>query len=880
RRAEELFEVAGIAFYSAIENWVYKLSEFAAGDLASTVVDRFPHHGKFGLPDGMRIGAERDHVSWIQVEDGAVCPLGIDELRVGKLPFPMPIGGELWVEARGEVRMFVRSTDHRVEKLQLLRGLALFNSLLQRRLRMLEATEQAAEAARLQHTEQRERRVLRAALEEMSSALNPRPQVTVSDDPLLGAANAVGEALGATIRPPARSENMRLVADPIEPIARASRLRHRRVLLAGEWWRSDCGPLIGFMEADGRPVALLRTEGRGYDVLDPADGTRTAVTAETALDLAPQAIMLYRALPDDVVRPWHLTRFSLRGRGLDVLLVIALSVATTLIGMITPQAIALIMDKAIPDANERLMLELGLGLVAAAFGVGLFGLAQGVISIRLGIGADALTQPAVWDRLLKLRVNFFKRYSGGDLLSRAMAVSEVNHEMNGQTLKSLLSSLVSSLNLGLLYYYNSRLAIMALGLGLAVAVVTIIGGSLIRKYYRALMELRGNFFGLVVQLVNGVSKIRVAGAQRRAFALWADRYAEQVKLMLRAQMLEDYVVVFNQAIPIVSSILLFWIGVSLLGAGPTEPSSGAAMAAPALTVGVFLAFNSAMGTFLSGATTLSGTVLEVMDTLVKARRMEPLLEAELEVDDAKIDPGVLRGEVALTGVDFRYQEDGPKILDDVSVVARPGEFVAFVGPSGSGKSTIFRLLLGFEVPEVGQVRFDGKDLLGLDVAAVRRQLGVVMQSGRINAGSIFDNIVIGAPLSMDECWQAVEDAGFADDVRQMPMGLHTMVSEGGTNLSGGQRQRLLIARALVTNPRILLLDEATSALDNRTQTVVSRALDRRRVTRIVVAHRLSTIRNADRIYVLSKGRVVEAGTYEELVRGPGVFASMMARQVA
>jgi len=272
--------------------------------------------------------------------------------------------------------------------------------------------------------------------------------------------------------------------------------------------------------------------------------------------------------------------------------------------------------------------------------------------------------------------------------------------------------------------------------------------------------------------------------------------------------------------------------------------------------------------------------LEFLDTVAKAARVKPLLVAQTELSDELRDPGRLTGQIEFKDVHFRYGEDGPPVLKGVSFRVMPEQFVAFVGPSGSGKSTIIRLLLGFEEAEAGVVAYDDQDLTGLDITAVRRQLGVVLQTARINSASIFDNIGGGAEITLDEAWEAAEDAGFADDVREMPMEMHTVISEGGTNLSGGQRQRLLIARALVRNPRILVFDEATSALDNKTQATVTEALDRRKVTRLVIAHRLSTIRNADRIFVLAEGRIVESGTFDELVTNGGIFASMMARQIA
>jgi ATP-binding cassette subfamily C protein len=235
--------------------------------------------------------------------------------------------------------------------------------------------------------------------------------------------------------------------------------------------------------------------------------------------------------------------------------------------------------------------------------------------------------------------------------------------------------------------------------------------------------------------------------------------------------------------------------------------------------------------------------------------------------------------LALEHVSFRYRQDGPFVLNDVSLHVEAGQYVALVGPSGCGKSTILRLLLGFEAPEFGKVVYDGQDLAGLDLPAVRRQCGTVLQNGVIMAGSIFENIAGGLLIAIDDAWAAARLAGFADDVEAMAMGMHTVVSEGGTNLSGGQRQRLLIARALALKPKIVFFDEATSALDNRTQAIVSESLDRLAVTRLVIAHRLSTIRNADRIFVLEDGHVRQSGTFAELAGQEGLFARMMARQM-
>jgi ABC-type bacteriocin/lantibiotic exporter with double-glycine peptidase domain len=260
-------------------------------------------------------------------------------------------------------------------------------------------------------------------------------------------------------------------------------------------------------------------------------------------------------------------------------------------------------------------------------------------------------------------------------------------------------------------------------------------------------------------------------------------------------------------------------------------------------------------------------------------RIRPLIASAVEISEDRKPPGELSGSVELSRVTFRYVSGGPPILDNVTLRMAPGEYVALVGPSGSGKSTIFRLLLGFEKPEQGAVFFDGKAIETLDISGVRRQMGVVLQNGQLASGSIYDNICGGVQLPLSQAWDAARLAGLEADIKAMPMGMHTVIAEGVSTISGGQRQRLMIARAIVRRPRILLFDEATSSLDNQAQAIVSESLARLNVTRIVIAHRLSTVRQADRIVVLVDGKIVQAGSFAELSGSSGVFADFARRQL-
>ncbi len=493
--------------------------------------------------------------------------------------------------------------------------------------------------------------------------------------------------------------------------------------------------------------------------------------------------------------------------------------------------------------------------MAASFGKATFELAQVFTILRVQTISNSANQAALWDRLLKLPISFFRQYTTGDLQNRVSAVNQIRQILGGTVMRSLFSSFFSLLNLVLMLYYSIKLSLAAMAIALVNIIFTTISGILTHQKTRPLQKIAGEIFGLTVQLLGGISKLRIAGAEKRAFAYWTKQYSQQLSLILSTELIEDALNIFNTVLPTISSIIIFILAVNLIAEAQTQAEAW-------LSTGTFLVFNSAFGTFLSGVTNLSNTMIEILEVTILWERAQPILEAKPETDLTKADPGRLRGNVNLAGVTFRYRENGPLTLNQVTVEAKAGEFIALVGPSGSGKSTIVRLLLGFETPEDGTVYYDGQDITGLDISALRRQLGVVLQNGRINSGSIFDNIASNALVTMDEVWEAALLAGFAEDIEKMPMGLHTVISEGGTNLSGGQRQRLLIARALVLRPKIIIFDEATSFLDNRTQAIVTRSLEPLQATRIVIAHRLSTIAKADRIYVIQDGVVLQQETFD------------------
>jgi NHLM bacteriocin system ABC transporter ATP-binding protein len=861
-----------------IEAWAHRLGGILANLMPSVAPTRIAACGL--LDRGEVFQPPQGRISWVRALYGDVQFLGLPELTLRAPLPPLPLSTHTWLQAQQRVELDIQSRVEIADPQAFLTGLQTLQALVLSGIQHLEQDQLRQEISRVQQRERLNGLAVHNTLSDLANVFEVSQRAAQTDDlairpedaaaaALLIAAGAVGRALGIAISPPVSDPDARRPPDPLEAIARASHMRIRRVTLRDRWWTQDGGPLLAYHPEDGRPIGLLPVNNNRYDLIDPLLQQRTRCTAALAASLAPTAYTFYRPLPA-LLLPINLVQFAVQGHHKELWMVLLAGIAATLVGMVTPQATAILIDDAIPNADRRLLVQLAMGLCCTALGATLFQLTQGFAIMRLETYADASTQAAVWDRLLNLPMSFFRQYAIGDLSARVSAISQIRQKLSSTLLKSLFSSLFSLLNLGLLFVYSAPLALIAVAVALINIGVTVTAGILTLRQVRPLLAEQGKLFGTLVQIINGVAKFRIAGAEPRAFAHWGKQYAHQLKLAMGTQGIDDNLTVIHKLLDVLTPAALFAFATMFLQDSQAHGGH--------FSTGNFLAFNAAFGTFISGATSLSSTAVEVLGALPIWERARPILQAIPEVDAAKVDPGGLSGQIAVEQAVFRYRPEGALILNHVTIKAEPGEFIALVGPSGSGKSTLLRLLLGFELAESGTVSYDGQDLAGLDVTAVRRQLGVVLQNSRLMSGSIFENISSSALISLDEAWEAARMAGFADDVTAMPMGMHTVVSEGGTNLSGGQRQRLLIARALALRPRILFFDEATSALDNRTQAIVSESLDRLKVTRVVVAHRLSTIRNADRIYVLQNGTLMQQGSFDALAQEAGLFQQLMQRQ--
>lgn len=684
-------------------------------------------------------------------------------------------------------------------------------------------------------------------------------------DATYAACKVVADAAGIRLVEPGHGGAVSDRIDPVEQIAVASRVRTRAVRLTGEWWRQDSGPLVGFRAASGAPVALLWRRG-GYEAVHPAGERRTRVDEDTAEDFEERAVMLYRPLPEGELTPWRLTRFSMLAMGHDVRRLLLAGLVTVGLGALVPIATGKVLGTYVPNAQTSLITQVSLAVVVTSVVSAVFMLLQNMTVLRVEGRVESVLQPAVWDRLLRLPTRFFASRSTGELASAAMGISAIRRLLSGVGPVVVQSLTIGAMNLVLLLLYSVPLALAALGMLVVVAGVFLTLGMLELRWQRKLVKLGNKLNNQAFQTLRGLPKLRVAGAESFAYAAWAKEFAQTRELQRRAGRIKNVTTVLNAVYLPLCSLVMF-----MLLAGPARGSLSAA---------AFLTFNTAVTMLLTSVTQLTGALISAAAVLPMYEQIKPVLDAEPEVRGAATQPGELTGALEARGASFRYTDDGPLVLDDISLSIRPGEFVAVVGESGCGKSTLLRLLIGFDGPTSGSVLYDGQDLSALDQAAVRRQCGVVLQNAQPLNGSILDCICGTEAFTQEEAMAAAAMAGLAEDIKRMPMGLHTMISGGGA-ISGGQRQRLMIAQALIRRPRILFFDEATSALDNETQRIVIDSTRALRATRIVIAHRLSTVLDADRVVVMSAGRIVQQGAPAELLADAGGrLHELVRRQMA
>ncbi len=658
-------------------------------------------------------------------------------------------------------------------------------------------------------------------------------------------------------------ETVRDADEQLEFCLRPHGIMRRLVKLEEGWYKDAYGPMLAFLSENGKPVALLPNSFAGYWFTDPETGKKTKLNRETASRFDSEAICFYKPLPlkklgipDLIV---YLKNCLSTG---DILALVGLSLLAVLVGMVLPNITRVLTSFVLDSGSGMLLMGTAAFMLCAIVSNQLIGTVRELMMNRIEIKTSLSVEAAMMMRVMNLPANFFRQYSSGELSSRFGAVTHLCDLLLGNVFSTGLSSLMSLLYVTQIFRFASALVLPALAIIAATLAFSIVSSLAQVRISKLIMEKGAKESGLTFAFISGVQKIKLAGAEKRAFARWAESYSEVAEASYNPPFFIKANSAITGAISLAGTILLYFVAIETR----VTPSD-------------YIAFSAAFGAVTAAFASLTSVALSVAQIKPILEMSEPILKTEPESAENKTMVESLRGAIELSNVYFRYNESMPYVVDGMSLKIKAGEYIAIVGSTGCGKSTLMRLLLGFETPEKGAIYFDGKDMSKLDLRSLRRKMGVVMQDGSLFQGDIYSNIVISAPqLTLADAWEAAEMAGIADDIRAMPMGMQTIISEGQGGISGGQKQRLMIARAVAPKPKILMLDEATSALDNKTQKQVSDALDSLKCTRIVIAHRLSTIRNCDRILVLDKGHIMEDGTYDELIAKNGFFAELVARQ--
>ncbi len=782
----------------------------------------------------------------------------------------IPLTRTGWLTLFDEATVSAESTETMAEQGTLLTALASFHAIafgmerLNRRLAVVDD-------ANLERARTTSRRTAEQAARQRLFNIYDLPiegDAHVKDTALADALGIIGRTQGIEFKIPVRSGPSDSPVGLVD-VLDASGIRARRVRFKaeGDWWRGDSHPMLAFRAEDGQPVALLPGMFGRYREIDPVRKRSARMTAERASALGPEAWMFYRPLPAGSAKPVDLLRIALRGSATDLVRMAASGLPGGLIKLLPGIGLGFVANEIASGGSAGMLYAVAVTL--AGFGLlgALLHLFQSTAMMRLEGRSASRVEAAFWDRLMRLPPDVLHRHPSGDLAMSGMTFQKLRDGLQGVVADSLLSIVFLFPALGLIFFYDVTLGVIALVFSLASLLVTMaLGLRQISPYGRMIGATR-RVAGRLFQIVGGIAKLRVENAEGSAFAIWARDYRAQKRAELELGALEGHSRAFGAALPFVAGGVLL-VAVALVGEGNIPAGDFL------IVYAVFIAFQHAVAR-LGESFGAVAAMLPALD------QMRPLLAAVPETQAEGEPVEYLGGEVLFDHVSFRYDPDGPLILDDVTIRADPGEFVAIAGESGAGKSTLFRLALGIDRPSAGAVYYDGRDLRHLNLKQVRRKIGAVPQSVGLHPQDLWDNLVSHHDgVDTEEVWSAVRTAEIETQIKGMPMGMMTMVGTSGGVLSGGESQRVTIARSVIGAPRIMLFDEATNWPDNESQSKVMRNLTALTSTRIVIAHRLSTLEKADRIYVLQAGKVVQSGSFKELMEVDGVFRDLVKRQIA
>lgn len=821
------------------------------------------------LAPGECVGPQRDdpRLVWVRVTAGSADLCGMDAAVLDSQSPALPLPRGTWLRAGLRCRIVDAPAPEAPGEWR--EALDLWGRLTVSAVEARAHREDLAAALERQAVDERAGAAIHKGVDLLTTAVGAKERPPVLADETqskqLFAAVTTARASGLTVTDEAvlrAAEEVESGRDPANAIAGVADARPRPITLEAGWHRREGTPkYVQLMQEQSRttePRALVWR--RGWVLVD-SEGDTLSVDDDVASRISRKAIEFLPVLPSRPSSLRDLARLSTRGSLREWVAVGFVTGLVALMTFFTPfllgQLPALFATNAPATAYAAIFIALLFIVLAGAAWQAVRALAL----LRARSRSVAIASGAVWERIMRLPAPWHGARKLGDRLNQASSANFASAAFPDETVIQLLNTAaVFGALLAIATTGPSLLAALLVVFALQALVITVFLRATVSRA-SARISASADASGRLIEILRAIPRLRVSGAESRAFLRWAQLQAKfaQADLSLRRITMTQGVVI--AAWPVFTLIVI----VSVIG----------------ITGGTFGQFITAQTAATAGTVAISalamsgGAAVVARQSLLKT---EPTLHAVPEGGGEGVQPGTLSGSIEVRDIVFRYAPDLPPVLDKVSLSVQPGEHVAIVGPSGCGKTTLMRIILGLEDAESGVLLIDGRDLSGLDRPAVRRQVGSVLQSAALLPASIRENVAMGRSLTQDEIWEALDAAFVGDDVRKLAMGLDTPVSDGGGTLSGGQRQRILIARALAGRPRVLVLDEATSALDNVTQAGIVAALDQLNITRLVVAHRLSTIRNADRIFVLEDGHLVDSGTYDELTSRPGPFRDLAARQ--
>ena len=856
-------ELLSRALRAQVDAWIEDLGAAVAREMEER--PRAEHRLVPGSAAGSGVVSAERGVVWIVADDLEATFLDLADARDGR-PGMLPVTPDTWIRLHSAAGIQSMSTSDLdittlIETaLPEFHRLALGAESMHRRMLLVDD-------ANLQVAQASQRRRDKALARRNLSTLPDAGHETSVDGTALGSAlRMIGAHEGIRFSTPALTSG----AEPsLSDYCEASGVRERRIRLSAEdrWHLGDSGAMLAFRRDDDRPVVLLPGRSGRYRVVDPVTGQSTPASARTADEIR-DARLLYPGLPSEGATGLReLLRVGGARAAAETGRLVAAGLGAGLLSLAPAVAVDRLLGRVIPAGDAALLMQFAAVLVGLAFVAAAAHILRGTALMRLEGRLAARLGAAVWDRLLRLRLDFFRRFTAGELVARSMVFQEVRDHVSGVTADAVLSTLFVLPAFGLLFFYSAPLGWAMVLLGVVALGTTAAFCILNVEPQRRHLETARRLAGDMHQFLNGITKLRATGAEDSAFAAWARRYREHKQAEIRTAVLSERLTAFSAGVPALASAVLFAV-VASQGPGGL-PAAG------------FVAVHIAAMVFCMSIVMLGNSARALAFIKPACEQVRPILASPVDAAARRGLRPTLEGEILFDRVSFSYSEGGPGILQEVSIHAKPGEFIAIVGESGAGKSTLLRLALGLEKPSSGAVYYDGQNLDHLDVGALRRQIGVVMQHGSLQTGTILVNIIgVGNELTEVDAWRAARLAAVEQDIRKMPMGLYTTVGENAATFSGGQGQRIGLAAALVRNPRIVLLDEPTSWLDTRSQAQTMKAIEESTSTRFVIAHRLSTIRMANRIYVLQAGRVAQVGSFDELLDRDGAFRDLALRQMA